>query len=97
MTNPISSSSEFADDGNDDDDLSLTWSPTDDERRRIEEYKEYVRQSPAYHQSILLYTLAEEPTVVLDGFLFLGSSQHGSSLDLLERFQISKSRCLSNF
>lgn len=91
MINPASKSSEFVDD------FSLTWSPTEDERRRIEEYKEYVRQSPAYHQSILLYSLAEEPSVVLDGFLFLGNLQHGSNLDLLERFQIGKSRCFSNF
>ncbi len=91
MINPASRRSEFVDD------LSLTWSPTEDERRCIEEYKEYVRQSPAYHQSILLHTLAEEPSVVLDGFLFLGNLQHGSNLDLLERFQIGKSRCFSNF
>ncbi|CAF4055727.1 unnamed protein product [Rotaria sp. Silwood1] len=88
MINPTFTCSNFVDDNNDDDGISLTWSPTEDERRRIEEYKEYVRQSPAYHQSVLQYALAEEPSIVLDGFLFLGNLRHGSNLDLLDRFQI---------
>ncbi|CAF2856317.1 unnamed protein product, partial [Rotaria sp. Silwood2] len=88
MINPTFTRSKFVDDGSDDDGFSLTWSPTEDERGHIEEYKEYVRQSPAYHQSILLYAFAEEPSIVLDGFLFLGNLRHGSNLDLLERFKI---------
>ena len=97
MINPTPTGLELFNDGNDDDGFFLTWLPTEEEHRRIKEYKEYVQQSPAYHQSILIYALAEEPSVVLDGFLLLGNLRHRSNLDLLERCKIGNSRCISKF
>jgi hypothetical protein len=89
MINPTFTRSEFVNDDNDDDGFSSTWLPTEDERRLIKEYQEYDRQGPRYEQ-FLRYGSGEEPSEVLDGFLFLGNIHHGSNLDLLERFKIGK-------
>ncbi|CAF0941531.1 unnamed protein product [Adineta steineri] len=83
MINPIFTCSPSVDDQT----LSSTWLPTDEELRRIKEFQEIERRGDAYQQ-YLRFGSGEEPSIVLDNFLFLGNRVHGSNLNLLERLQI---------
>ncbi|CAF3786722.1 unnamed protein product [Rotaria socialis] len=76
----------------DDDMFIATWSPTDEELRRIKEFQEYERQGTAF-ENFLRFGAGTEPSVVFDEVLFLGTLNHGSNLDLLERLKIGKSKC----
>ncbi|CAF4374977.1 unnamed protein product [Rotaria socialis] len=71
----------------DDDMFIATWSPTDEELRRIKEFQEYERQGTAF-ENFLRFGSGTEPSVVFDEVLFLGTLNHGSNLDLLERLKI---------
>jgi len=60
---------------------------TDIEREKIKEF-DSVRKTCLDR----LYELIDrnEPSIVLDDFLFLGNLQHAKNRELLEQFQISK-------
>jgi hypothetical protein len=91
MTNSIFTCSPSIGYNTDDDPFTSTWSPTEDERRRIKEFHDDARREAATEQ-LFRFGTGIEPSVVLDEFLFLGNIHHGSDLELLERFKIGKAR-----
>jgi hypothetical protein len=60
---------------------------TDIEREKMKEY-DCVRDSGL--ERFYGFTMTNEPSLVLDDFLFLGNMQNARDRELLERFQISK-------
>lgn len=73
----------------DDDVLASVWSPTEEERRRLKEFYDIEPRGAAFERFLRLGS-GEEPSLVLDGFLFLGNLQNGSNRVVLERLKISK-------
>jgi hypothetical protein len=59
---------------------------TDTEREKMREF-ESLRQNIDIFS---VYATRNEPSIVLDDFLFLGNMQHAKDQELLDRYQISK-------
>lgn len=70
-------------------DENMPFEMTDDEceRMKILEYERGLAFDKFFRLARGL-----EPSLVLDDFLFLGNMQHATNRQLLDRFQISKSR-----
>ncbi|CAF0867920.1 unnamed protein product, partial [Adineta ricciae] len=84
MTDPLFSRSSLADD----DVLASVWCPTEEELRRLKEIYEIEPRGIAFER-FLRSGSEEEPSLVLDGFLFLGNLQNGSNGAVLERLKIT--------
>ena len=69
--------------------LASAWCPTDEELRRLNEIYEIEPRGTAFER-FLRSGSEEEPSLVLNGFLFLGNLQNGSNRAVLERLKISK-------